>query len=360
MKSKSMISISKLEQISKLENLNHIEQCEILPQILYRQGVLEYSIKKVYHKMSFDGLINIPISFDSEEALDKRKLSKWQLNSTVARVFKSEICDIKYLSDRIEITKLEKDISKTISIGVIFSGTEQDISLLVESLKNLKAGSDKGLLEIVICGPIDKKSKIEKILEFNGIIYLPYESEIDEYDRFMICKKKNFLYENMNGEIKVVSHSRIKYPSNFCSTLLSENFELACPIVKTKEMFDYLDLIFIEDYDILKPVKRRPVSSIIYGYNKYSFFKTMKPYVDGGIMIFNAKYFSSRPFNDSLAWGEAEDVELCSRAVSSGIHIDRIESLQCISLTEKIKRQKSLYSLFKLAVKRFTAKIGLY
>ena len=72
------------------------------------------------------------------------------------------------------------------------------------------------------------------------------------------------------------------------------------------------------------------------------------------VLIINKNLFENfLPFNDYLAWEEAEDVEMSSMAYARGILVDFHEDLKCFSQTEKYNTKKNFLQKIPTFLKIF-------
>lgn len=208
------------------------------------------------------------------------------------------------------------------SAGVIFSGNEKEIPLLESCIKGLLNQDElKESKDIVICGPPHGKDLIPTC---DGIRYLEYPTPVED-NRFLICKKKNFLLNHLLNEKVLICHSRITLRPKALASL-PESFDLITPRVFVKghknNSLPYLDLGFMS-LDMTNMMSKGEQPPIDYNRDRWHYYlRSYYPYIDGGLFCIRKNLGQSVPLHDQIAWGEGEDTEWCLRLIHNGYLVE--------------------------------------
>lgn len=326
-------------------------------------GVGRYALKYALWALKKDGIITI---LDTHQDTRSSR-SRITFNQVRLEVFKALGDDVEVIDvdDRERFVKVKKISDRYTNIGfsfgIIFSGSLNEEGQLIRAVESILGNKDlkKYPYEIVICGPSDFFSE-SFILQFGeaNIRYLAYNTI--SMPRFMISQKKNYLYSAMKYNIVSISHTRIVYPDNFVNEVFYKKFDLFTTKVLVNQnghRFKYMDFSLIDTYDITKyPIRGIPSGDIKDEVLYY--MQKRVPYIDGGLTIFNKNILADPPYNNKIAWGEAEDVDMCANIYFKGLLIDYFTFLESESLTCKIGIKNSARHKLKRYVMNYLIKKG--
>jgi hypothetical protein len=320
-------------------------------------GLLRHALKYALFKIEAFGQLKIYIGKSTTKyGTNKKRILAWQIKHEIAKCIGQNVDFIESGDDSIiEATltkKLTKDM-KSITFGIICSATIADIKLLINQLESIETQSLNNPdidIELIIVGPTSYDSKdIKDRFSSLSITYVGIDI-VDAAGRALVNTKKKYIFQNSKSDILVIAHTRISFSDDFLANVFDSEFEAAAPQVQIHlngVIFQYLDYVLIGDYDLSKKSRFNTLNSLNFGSNYKMYFKRRVPYIDGGVVIFNKLRVITNPYNEYLAWGEAEDVEMCSRLYYQGYLIDYLRNIKCTSNTNKLSyRENSLAKLF--------------
>jgi hypothetical protein len=311
-----------------------------IQELKYR-GVLRHLIVYALNRLEDEGIFEIVDEPHASFSLRKGKIDFVQVKQEVFRVLKNrvEILDADNKTGLIRLKKLPQSqfVQEGFSFGIVFGGNDKDLlKLAVDSI--LANDFPKGIpFEIVIAGPHTiNQQELMQLWEHNAAIsYLPLD--IQNEPRILICEKKNALFNACRYSKAIISHTRIVFGPHFAKQLNDEVIEIAIPEIRLLESNKkYIDYFLISSYD---DMVRKPTGPVI-GYlnidkNYLKYFGGRVPCIDGALNVFNKNLVVSAPYNKHVAWGEAEDFEMCARLHHQGILIDYLPNITCYSQTNK-------------------------
>jgi hypothetical protein len=353
--------LKEIDGLDKLRNSKALfSEIILFPSKIYFYGLLTYALKYSSWKLAPDGKLIVLLEGSSVQSFNKKNLSDWQVINTIMNTLSTSM-DVTISKNSVTCIKRSSDsISCGVSIGILFSGSGSELQMLNDSVNSLLFKNQKDSIEVIVVGP--QKFEVSLIDQCSDLRfkYLVYDDISSDDGRFLISKKKNFLYSHLKYQYRVISHSRIIYPENFVEELLQSKFDLATPMVNDESGSRYLDLIFIGSYDVSKPNPRRTLTTDLLGKKYFNLIRDRVPYIDGGIIIFDSLKFGDAPFNEKLAWGEAEDLDLCKHAASNWLIVDMLDSIVCISKINKLKRSVLRYNRYSIFIKKILIKLRIY
>ncbi|MDD2367946.1 MAG: hypothetical protein PHQ90_01510 [Sulfuricurvum sp.] len=328
-------------------------------------GVMRYAIKYAFWALKINGSLIIEEDFSKNSKASHKRIAFWQVR---LEFFKS-------LGDDIELVELDDSkgylkakkiqdryTNNGFSFGIIYGAANNEEEQLTNSILSILENINLNHYEyeILICGPSNFEAN-DYLTQFNSknIYYIPYD--LTSNKRFLITAKKNYLFLQTKYNIVAISHTRILYAKDFAMETFKKKFDLST----TKVLVDqkgskekYLDFSLITSYDIIKyPVDGIPAGNITHDFLYY--MQKRVPYIDGGLTIFNKNIILESPYNDKIAWGEAEDVEMCASMYFKGLLIDYFDSIESESSTCKIKIKTSLRYKIKRYISNFLIRNGL-
>lgn len=360
------LTISSIKDIYSIQFVyDQYDEIIIDASFLKYLGVLRYAIKYAFWALKTNGNLIVEDNVFKNSISSRKRIAFWQVK---LELFKSlgddiELLELDNSKGYIKARKIkEKYINNGFSFGIIYGGAKHEEGQLTKSvisiLKNINLSHYE--YEILICGPSDFDAA-EYLKQFNStnIRYVPYD--LTPNTRFLITAKKNYLFLQTKYNIVAISHTRILYAKDFVIKTFNKKFDL----FTTKVLVDqkgskqkYLDFGLITSYDIIKkPVDGIPTGNLTD--NVLYYMKKRVPYIDGGLTIFNKNIISQSPYNDKIAWGEAEDVEMCANMYFKGFLIDYFVSIESESSTCKIKIKTSLRYKIKRYISNYLIRVGL-
>jgi len=207
----------------------------------------------------------------------------------------------RIICKKIESTKIIGDSINKWTFGIVSNGARKDwIDLSIQSIRNQKIPH----YEIIICGKYSGKKEVD-------IKYIPFT---DRDDKGWITKKKNLINKLASYQNVCVMHDRYIFDDDWYK--------------KTKEYGNSFEYIT----NIQKYKNIRAGDWLSLGGRKFAAHKTrLIDYRDwdkyvilsGGHIISKKSILNKVPFNESLYWNGAEDVQLGHDMMDSG-YIPRI------------------------------------
>lgn len=319
-------------------------------------GVFDCAVKYAFWRLQVDGEIIVICPPSNDQIFSHRCPNGWQVTNILSRKWFRDmlVMSVVKSDNRIVLKKRYSDkySFNGVSIGILFSGSEQEEPLLFESLSDV-VNPEIISYEIVLCGPRNYDfSRVKKVYPNLNIRYLAFDAIADCNGRFLISKKKNYLYQNLEFDIRVIAHSRIKLHKNFISRIYHERFDVATPTIIDPSGKRYLDIALIGSYDVSRLNPKITLVSEFLGNNHLRYMRNRVVYIDGGFIVFNSKVVGDRPFNDNIAWCEGEDIELAKSCYYRGILLDVLDGITCISLVRKFEAGSGFIFFIKSFIKR--------
>lgn len=342
------------------------DEVTIHTKTLKYDGVLRYAFKYALWSLKTNGKLIIVDEAHRSYGKKVDYIDFWQVRHELFNSLKDkvELMTLENENGKLEVLKKSPEKNNIgISFCIVFSGNEQEIPLLKQSIQSIiDMDINCSNYEIIISGPSDFKFDIH----FNAypqtlpLRYLEYDFE--QTTRLLITKKKNYMLDNAKYNIVSINHTRIVYSKDFYKKLIDRNFDLITTKivgnVKGKN-YSFLDFGLISDYDMAKLSKVQTFVGKFINKDYMYFLHNRVPFIDGGLTIFNKENMSTVRYNENIAWGEAEDVELCATAYHNGLLIDYFDDIVCESKVLKFIPVESVKVKIKRKLLIFLAKIGL-
>ena len=344
--------LSSIDDIYKLQYVyDAYNEITIDTKKLKYTGTLRYAFKYALWALKVGGKLVIDDEPFRDHGFSTKRIDFWQIRHEFFKSLKDDI-DLITLDDKlgyIEVIKTKDSYTNNgFSFGIVFSGNDSEIEQLTKSIQSLLINEriEKYKYEIIICGPSDFNANAY-IAQFKNpnIRYLAFDFAPNA-KRLMITQKKNYLYENCKYNIVCINHTRILYAQDFMIKTFDKKFDVFTPKVIVEQdgkWYRYLDFGLIGSYDLSRKNTSKALVSIILDDNILYFMKNRVPYIDGGLSIFNKNQIEEFPYNPFLAWGEAEDVDLCYNLYMHQFLIDYNDSIFCYSSTVKFNISSKYY-----------------
>jgi hypothetical protein len=356
-------------------NINNLKEFKLFLQNNYKydnivinllkikeDNVLRYIIKHTFWKLKLNGTIEFIDEPSKGQLFSTKRIDFWQIKNLIFKLLKNDILLLEINNRSIKIKKtLECYNNNGFSFGLIFSGKEEEINFLQNTMESILKNDniDKYNYEILICGPSNLNNDIlKKYLLNQNIKYIDYNSI--ESERFMISKKKNFLYSQMKYNISILSHLRISYSQNFMNNIYNKKFDFLAPKVLDSKNKSYLGFTLIGSYDLSRKNTFKPLTGEFLEDDFYYALKNRVPYIDGGILILNKNIVKNNPLDNYIAWGEGEDLDMAANLYYQGNLIDYDSNLICFSSANKLRIKKWKNNFIIRLIRKELITKGLY
>jgi hypothetical protein len=358
--------VSNIKDIYFLKtNTGFFNKITIDTRQLKYQGVLRHAIVYALNRLSTGGILEVIDEPFRTFSISKSNIDFWQVKLETFRVLKDrvEILEADKKTGHIVLRKRqEKELfPKGFSFGIVFGGPDE--ALLKTAVDSILANPflQSVPYEIIIGGPsaVDARQLLGLWQNHPQIRYL--EADIADTPRVMICQKKNKLFEACRFSLVTISHTRISFPQDYAEKLWNTIVEMATPkVVLAQNGEKYLDFFLFHNYNDFIRTGKSHILGLQNIDDDYLYYMTNRvPGIDGGINIFNKNIVPAAPYNEYVAWGEAEDVELAATLFQHGILIDYLPDITCFSQTNKINiRFKALKKPFRMLYKYLWLKKG--
>jgi hypothetical protein len=202
------------------------------------------------------------------------------------------------------------------TFGIITDGSNNErVDRIIESI--VRQGIPK--FEIIICGDYDIKSRDRKYVS-----HIPFAPKIA-----WITKKKNLICEKARYENLVIIHDRYIFDENWYEGMkkYGNYFEvLSCITFNTRgERTD--------DW-ITFGMNKDPLLIGNLGYLDYRDWDR-NGYLQGGLYVMKKWVWENFHWDESLIWGQAEDIKLSRQWYKSGIVARFNQFSKCTTLTDR-------------------------
>jgi len=322
------MTLSTLSDLSKLRHATDLNEVNLVfDDSKFRGNLALYPIKYGVWALRRGGHLKIHApGLPTKTYLTEKRLSFHFLVQLIARVSEgwASICHYDLDKRKLVLKRTRPVLSPGWSAGVVFSGASSEAESLNECIKGLLEQPE--LLEsrdIVVCGP----SASRNMLATNKYVrYLPYDTPF-ESGRFLLGRKKNILLKALHHERALICHTRIVLRPK-CLSLLPREFDIITPRVWTqgsKSCLPYLDLQFVKTATEAMIASGVPVPCYYDRHHWHDYLSTLYPFIDGGLFCVRRQLAIQTPIHDTIAWGEAEDVEWCKRLLQSGNLVELAE-----------------------------------
>lgn len=361
--------VNNIESIYDMQYIYNVyDDITINTKKLKYTGALRYAFKYALWALKIGGKLIINDEPFQNQGFSTKRVDFWQIRHEFFKSLKDDIQLIS-LDDKqgyIEVLKTKESyINSGFSFGIVFSGNASEVEQLTKSIQSILTNEsiEKYQYEIIVCGPsdFDANSYISQF-ENQNIRYLVFDFEANA-KRLLITQKKNHLYASCKYNIVAINHTRILYAKDYMIKIFDKKFDVFTPKVIVKQddrWYKYLDFGLIGSYDLSKLNPSAVLTSVVLNDDVLFFMRKKVPYLDGGITVFNKDIIVNTPYNPHLAWGEAEDVDMCALLYLQGYLLDYDENIVHKSLTNKTSFKIDYKFKIKKLLRDYLVKKGLY
>lgn len=363
---KKIAHIKTIQDIYILRNtVNVYDQINIHAYTLKITGTLRHALKYALFAVKVGGTLIIQDEPSQSYGYSRKSIDFWQVRYQTFLSL-SEDCDevlVDSAKGQLHLRRVRnRHNNEGISFGIVFSGADDELSVLIPALDSCIAQTRCDVIEIIVCGPTNWDTNRLPPYIRDKVRYLPFDSTRSS-SRFLIQEKKQFLYKNAQYNLVALSHARISYPSDFAEKLLLRPIEFGTPrvvAVQNGYEFTYLGYTFIGDYDVTKADSRHSFGGELIDDDFLYYMRHRVPYVGGGLLVLNKNIVSSACFNPNISWGEAEDIDLSMRVSTDGLLIDYWPDIKCRSQTTKYRFDSSFKKRMVRRVGKLLLKTGYF
>lgn len=338
----NVLKINSSNNLWNFYKTNTLVKTVYLKKKLMKSSSLEYAIFYSSMLVHIGGEIILEGVELKGYGLDK-KVRLWKVLHVLNKFFHGylELKEVK--NNSVIIKKIEKfKRPKSYDIVFVYSGSDHELPILINSIKAASKAQ-------AVAAQVGLKVRIKVACELNEN-FSKIKSEFSEVELLKDLKtpnsfrtfgsKKQDILDRCLSNACIILHARISLDENFFRDIVNEDFFIASPRVDVElngVHERYLDYCFIGDYAVTRSFRRHKALWWV-DCNPLSFTVDHASYIDGGITIFNLLNISRRDlFNPKLDWGQAEDIDMCSRAYSLGYLPTYLRSARCYSITNKLK-----------------------
>jgi len=207
------------------------------------------------------------------------------------------------------------------TFGIITSGvTPLHLKLQIESIRKLNL--DK--YQILIVGGPQISGKDIKHLAFD-------ESQVSGW----ITKKKNLVARNADFENLIVAHDYIGFHQDWAAgfEIFGSDWDVCMTRVEDIAGRRFYDWVYWDCPDTAR------YSAV--PYDEVS--NTNMQFIPGGYFVTKTSFFSEHPLNESLAWGESEDVEWSLRVRSANYRMNPFSRVRHLKRHRGYRMSTSIY-----------------
>jgi hypothetical protein len=122
------------------------------------EGVLQYAIKYAFWALKLGGILTLIDEGSKDDGVSNRRLDFWQVKYEFFKSLKSaaEVVRLDNAKGVLVVKKVQDPYRNDgFSFGIVFSGSQQEIPFLTQSLRSILASAATSPLpfEIIVCGP---------------------------------------------------------------------------------------------------------------------------------------------------------------------------------------------------------------
>lgn len=316
--------VASVADLYQLRGLRLLDSVTLETRAIKRAGCLRHALKYALWAVRPGGMVEIvddgPRNYDTVPY-------QIPFSLVLQQVFKlfdgeAECQDIDQAGMRLRFTRTRPEPERGWAAGIVFSGNAAEVPAVRACLDALFAQAElaPGRGQVIVAGPAAASDVLDT---HRTAHYLAFENA--EGPRAFTAAKKNAIAAAAAFPNVAIMHARILLGDK-CLARIGDEFDVTTPQVLFRDGGRHLPYI---DW-ITTPavcgdqVPTRLGSGVLYRRDRYldRLANGDMPYIDGGLFIAKRALLRNVPLNDALAWGEAEDVEWCSRLYTTGALID--------------------------------------
>jgi hypothetical protein len=248
---------------------------------------------------------------------------------------------------RFELARKLPEFKYALSINVVSDG--KDLARLAATLENIYS-HDLRQTVVRVVGPAALRTSAT-ITAYPDCEVVADDAIYGADSRFPISRKKNLVLDQTDSERVVILHERIRLGKDWVHRLLKDvrHFDLYTCALTTAPGLRYLDKFAIRFFGF--PTLR-----------KHHYFLTWnednaQQMVDGGLFVIHRRALGAHRFDESLHWGEMEDVDLVLRLKLAGSLVGFDSANAAESTTGghfSLASRMPLSALYKIWVRRLS------
>lgn len=346
----SEFCISRIKDLYELKHKTDLDQVTLITARVKKANLLRYGLKYALWALRVGGRLIIQDNGPQAPSFAPFTIPFRHVVQQAVKVLAEDaklLC-VDDASFRVEFERTKPVTAPGWSAGILFSGNRSEIPTLDRCIKGLlqqpELGPEQGG-EILIVGPDAGRTLVP---DYGAQVrYAAYE--MDSAGRIYTARKKNFLAARARNPRLLIMHARILLQPG-CLAALPREFDVITPRVEYHEgnkAVPYLDwgVPPTTELDITPRHLQSP-----YNYDRQRYLDQLKcgrrPYIDGGVFACRTEVLKRIPLSPHLAWGEAEDLEWCSRLHAEGVLVDLEPGALALSQSFKWKRSMLKYGKF--------------
>ena len=207
------------------------------------------------------------------------------------------------------------------TFGIVTSGVNQQHLLLqIDSIRKLNLEK----YQIIVVGGSRPLGADVKHVEFD-------ESQVPGW----ITKKKNLIAQNADFENLVVSHDYIGFHQDWAAgfEIFGADWDVCMTRVEDISGRRFYDWVYWDCPD--KP----RYSAVPYDQPAH----TNMQFIPGGYFVTKTSFFSEHPLDETLSWGESEDVEWSLRVRSANLRLNPFSRVRHLKRHRGYRMSTSIY-----------------
>ncbi|NDR56618.1 hypothetical protein [Aliiruegeria sabulilitoris] len=330
----------------------HCAEIELATAKLKYRGLLQHALKYALWALAPGGVLTI-----LDNGPNDGFVAPFTVPFSIVRMLafqmlgaETETLDLDPKRQVIQLKRISEPVGNTWQAGIIISGAPQEKQPLQSALEGLLAQPELTRpSSVLVCGPKSAKGLLPADIDTSKLEYIPYEGTAAK--PFPICKKKNHLISAMTADKIIVSHARIKFDANVLRNSPNE-FDFAAPMIFVESGHYRKRHISYTIQDARLPARygTRVNLGSRYADDPRIHLSARQPFIDGAVFLAARESYLRNPLNANLGWGDAEDVEWCTRAQANGFLVDFWPKVTGITTVDKLNTRTELPSkVFELA-----------
>lgn len=333
------VRIATVSDLYELRRQRLLDAVTIECGAIKRAGSLRYALKYALWAVRPGGIVDIVD--DGPPGYDVRPF-QIPFSVVTQQAFKlydgDAICeDIDSAAMRLRFRRIRPLPRTGWSAGIVFSGNANEVPAIRACLDTLYRQPElarKNAGEVIVAGPAAASDVLDTHCDAT---YLAFENS--EGPRAFTAAKKNAIIAASTQPNVAIMHGRILLQDG-CLSRIGDEFDVTTPRITYREVdrhLPYIDWLTLPVVSGDQPPTRLGSGTL---YHRDRYLDQLRdggmPYIDGGLFIAKRDVLDKVPLNPALAWGEAEDVEWCSRLFVEGFLMDLDPSAWAVSQTYKL------------------------